>query len=180
MTCARLSEIDAVADARDTSEEQPGITKVMYIYFTLLCMPCTERYTDTCLVVCKHLRIPYPFSADPAEHRVRRQPSQKPCCPKLYAHIRRCTRARPSSASSLPYLLVLFTSFPCNHHSPFCCLSSIFSSRLAPLLAHTHTRTHSSFSLRHSIPLRCFIPLLPAFLHTPDSACLTRPPLRPR
>lgn len=151
----------------------------MYIYFTLLCMPCTERYTDTCLVVCKHLRIHTRSLLIQQSTASGRQPSQKPCRPKLHAHIRRCTRARRSSASSLPYLLVLFTSFPCNHHSPFCRLSSIFSSRLAPLLAHTHTRIHSSFSLRHSIPLRCFIPLLPAFLHTPDSACLTRPPCAP-
>lgn len=36
MTCARLSEIDAVADARDTSEEQPGMnTSGRYMYFVL-------------------------------------------------------------------------------------------------------------------------------------------------
>lgn len=154
----------------------------MYIYFTLLCMPCTERYTDTCLVVCKHLRIPYPFSADPAEHRVRPSaiaetlPPQASCpYPPVHARppVFRVVSTLPPSTLYLLPLQPSFALLPSLFHFLFTTRAS------ARTHAHTHTRTHSSFSLRHSIPLRCFIPLLPAFLHTPDSACLTRPPCAP-
>lgn len=136
----------------------------MYIYFTLLCMPCTERYTDTCLVVCKHLRIPYPFSADPAEHRVR--PSAiaetllpQASCPYPPVHARppvfRVVSTLPPSTLYLLPLQPSFALLPSLFHF-------LFTTRAS---ARTHAHTHTPFFLAPSF--------YPTALLYPTSACLS-------